>query len=746
MAKSLISAVSKMPKIAKFIIWISILLWILLRGLPRIVPWPGQQVLDSMNWSIIVQDYHGRPLQVRPVNKQGLRRIYLPKDAIPQALAHAVLLSEDRRFYFHPGFDPLSLARAAWQYLRGRADSGASSISMQLARLLHPRPSGIPITIGLKIREIWQAMKIESRFSKKEILSLYLNLVPFGNNIEGYAAAAWYFFGKEVSELSSEELCILAIIPRSPTRYNPILHPENNKRMAWWLARKIDKETKSSDLVLPVQNHPWPWLAPHFVEYLLSDREKWSLPQQRGMLPLQTSLRLEMQNQAETMLRNLVNNAGQYRISNGAMLLIDPRSMEVLVYLGSADFHNNDTQGQNDGVRMRREPGSTLKPFLYAESLDTGWTASTVLPDISMEFGKESIYLPQNFNQQFNGPVRLRQALAASLNIPAIYTLSILGVQTFIDKLVLAGFQNLDSQRSTLGVSLAVGGTDISLWELVGAYAALRNGGLYRPLRYSAEPGPNGIRIWSTESAAIITHILSHGQDRSLTFTNSTALEFDYPAAIKTGTSNQFNNIWAAGFTADLTGAVWMGNFSGETVIGVPGSGIPAQLLRTAFELWSQKEPFPAAPDLQTVTICALSGMTATGLCPHAINEIFVPGTIPPACDWHRITPSGSVSAVYPQEYAAWANDYNYSLGISRSGPLGISSPNEGAVYYDTPERPGSIEIRLTGSGNAALRANGVIVYQGILPASVHWPMQTGSVEFVLEQNDQRVVRRITVQ
>lgn len=735
---------------------VAFLLLLALWGIPRIVPWEGQSALDEMTWSLQVQDREGRLLQVRPVNDDGLRRVYLPREELPGNLVRIVRRSEDRRFFFHPGFDVFSLLRAGFHYARGEDYSGGgSTISMQLARILHPRPAGTELTVAMKLRETFEALQLESRYSKREILELYINLIPFGRNIEGYPAAAQLYFGKDLALLLPEEICILTVIPRSPALYDPFTSPDANRAAAGRLASEVLSNGDSDPLIegafrgLPAGPASWPFEAPHFVAQVLTRRENWPSDRHSGRLPIRTTLDLDLQKEAGSLLAFNVELAGDFRISNGAMLLADPETMEILAYLGSADFYNKEDSGQIDGVMMLREPGSTLKPLLYGTALDLGWTAATILPDIPMEFGDRFIYTPMNYDQQYHGPVRLRQALAASLNIPAVYTLERLGVERFIDALLDAGFQSLESQREGLGVSLAIGGAEVSLAELVQGFGAMYAGGTVRPLKYLDDDPSAGTRVWSLESADIITDIMSSSDDRVMTFGRTGPVRFDYPAAIKTGTSNQFNNIWAVGFTSDMIGAVWMGNFDGSTVIAAPGSSLPATVLHEAFDRWSEKGEIHRHSDLETRRICSISGMEATDACPYTMDEVFAWGTAPGSCDWHRRNNrNGRTTLQYPSDYSHWAERYGYTLEFSDTMPAGIAYPVEGAVYFmdsGAPGGVGEIRISLVGAGPGRLIADGRQIYDGPLPADIHWKMKPGVITFVLEQNETRVSRRIEV-
>jgi len=739
-----------MRRVVILVITFLALYLIAFRLIPRVVPWAGAEALVEITWSQVILDRQGREIQIRPVNNQGLRRIFIPLEEIPRNTLAIIRRGEDRRFYFHPGFDPLSLLQATIRFARtGEKAGGASTITMQLVRIITPRNPSSPVNPQMKLREIWEALQIESRYTKKEILELYINLLPFGRNIQGYQSAARVYFNRHLEELSPEEIAVLAVIPRAPQRFDPLSRRKQNLQAARALLEKALPKTnpeeiteKSHRRLLP-SVRPWPFEAPQFCEWIAASLE--NRPQEKeGRVPIHTTLDLDMQRQAQALLKYHVDLGEDFRISNGAFILADPHDMNVLVYIGSADFENEADSGQIDGVRILREPGSTLKPFLYAQALDSGWSAATILPDIPTEFGGEFVYLPENYNEQFHGPVRLRQALAASLNIPAIYTLERLGVQSFIDSLISAGFTSLEDQRKTLGVSLAVGGAEVSLAELLQGYGSLYSGGMFRSLRFFPDDPLISHRVWSHESVDIINHIISHSDDRTLTFGRGGPIHFGYPAAIKTGTSNQYNNIWAVGFTADLIGAVWMGNFDGRTVIATPGSSLPMKILHQAFDTWSTKGYLPRYSELETVEICSISGMGATPNCPYTINEQFTRDSLPSRCTWH-VREGSELAVRYPPEYADWARRYGYKLQFSHSQVPAIISPVENAVYYHDGSVGGSIRIRLGGSGPAILRRNTQLLYQGNLPAELYWPLEEGMISFTLEQGDTRVHRQIEV-
>ena len=711
--------------------------------LPRLLAYAGEEALRGIEYSRVALDASGAELQVLPLNN-GLRRLYRGPEQVPDALRDIVIRSEDARFRLHPGVDFLALVRAVFQNLRaGGTVSGASTISMQAARLLLPRGR----SWKSKAAEAWEAMQLESRLGKEAVLDLYLNLLPFGHNAEGFGAAARIFFGRELSDLGTAELAVLAVVPRAPLRYDPFVHPEDVKPMAVALLERSGRmsgdHAAAVDEALAAVLDPsrpgiWPFRAPHYIVWL-SERPEWKAWDSRKPFP--TGIEPRLQSWLEDLLSRTVEEARRKRVSNAAALFVRPGDMRIAAWVGSVDFHDEAGSGQTDGVRIHRQPGSALKPFLYSLALGRGFRASTVLPDVPTDFGGEEVYVPANFNNQFNGPVRLRQALASSLNVPAVHTLQRLGVQPFVDLLLADGFDSLAEQRGWMGLGLALGNAEVSLFELVRGYGVFLNEGT--PVRLNASPGmavedPEARPIIDPRVAMLVRDILIRHPDRTLAFGRGGNTRLRFEGAIKTGTSDQFNNIWAVGFTSDLLGGVWMGNFSGATVVGTADSGYPAGIISATLESFSAHEAFPPVRGLERAAICSLSGLLATKDCPHTMEEWFLPGTEPGPCDWHRKSARG-ISTVYPQEYQNWLSRYRYSVAeISTDAELEIASPLNGAQYFIDPAKGADeqgFSARATGTGRGSLLLDGVTIQRGIFPLKAWVKLQRGSHRLEVRQD-----------
>ena len=702
--------------------WLSIGLGGLLLFSTLLLPFKEINTLRDGPWSLRLTDRHGRLLQILPVNNEGLRREFIALESVPPRLVLTMIESEDRRFRLHPGVDPVAILRALRDNLRaGRVVSGASTVTMQLAGRLHPAGDGI----GSKFREAWDALRLELRLSKNEILELWLNTLPFGSNVEGILSGSRRYFGNSLLLLTSEEAVALSRIPRSPARYAGE----------------------------PVSD--WPFNAPHFSA-LIAGRYQGSRRE-----PVATTLDMELQAALEGIIASRVSAAAEYRISTGAGLVLDSKTGEVLAYVGSADFYDSDASGQIDGVQILRQPGSTLKPFLYAQALEAGMTPSTLLPDVPLEFGAGEVYTPENFSNTYRGPVRLRVALASSLNIPAVHTVVQVGVASFVDRLIALGFSSLIGSREELGSGIALGNAEVSLFELATAFSVFPRKGVYLPARIvlyeeldrELDRGLDGTapvarQVIDSRAAFLIRDILASPTGRIPGFGTETILNTPFEAIFKTGTSDQFTNIWALGATEKLTVGIWMGNFGGATVIGRPGSSLPAaaavEFLTQAQEISRYRSeaagPGQLPAGIVEREICSFSGQTAGPECPGRLREYFIMGTEPKPCQIHR-----GGRTVLPAEYRQWAGMKGINADYEGAGELTIHSPVPGAVYYLDPGLPAesqSLRVELDGGGALELLVDGIPVVRGESPLIYHLPLRRG--EHLLEARAEDARRQIT--
>ncbi|GAB2790420.1 penicillin-binding protein 1C [Hymenobacter luteus] len=570
---------------------------------------------------------------------------------ITPVLRKAILEKEDRWFRWHFGVNPVALVQAAARNLFGTGrTTGASTITMQVARLLEPKER----TFGNKLLEMLRATQLELHYSKDEILQLYLNLVPYGGNMEGVKSAALLYFQQTPDYLSLAQTVTLAIIPNRPRglvlgKNNAAVLQERNR----WLKRfgeagLFPKEEVADALLEPldVQRHPAPTLAPHLSRRLVR--------QFPGQAIIRSSLQRSKQARAEDLTLGYVRRLRELGISQAAVLVVNNRTRQVEAYVGSADFRDFGSQGQNDGVVAVRSPGSTLKPFLYALAMDRGLvTPKLLLPDVPTNFQG---YRPENFDKRCNGEVTLERALAYSLNIPAVRVLNQLGVPAFTDKLRQAGFRNITRNRARLGLSSILGGCGASLEELTNLYVTLAEGGQYSPLQFTSPPGPlpfkeeelgassrtkssgspslkergpgGEAQLISPAAAFLTTDILAQLTRPDLPLGAASSMRLP-KVAWKTGTSYGRRDAWSIGYNRQYTIGVWVGNFSGQGSPALTGADVATPLLFDLFNALAYNSPNnwftpPAALDFRLV--CAESGRVPGENCPDQVIDYFLPG------------------------------------------------------------------------------------------------------------------------
>ena len=697
----------------------------------RFSPYHALSDFNKRPVSTRIYDCQGKLIQITAV-ENGIRREFIPLSEIPPFVQEAFIESEDKKFYSHHGIDFAAILRAFFQNAsEGRTVSGASTITMQLARIIKPNTKRSFFT---KITEAFDALRLESRLPKSRILEFYLNSVPFGFNAEGIASAARTFYSKSVKELSRDESICLAVSVRRPSLYNPFKVSPT--------ARKFS----------------YPFEAPHFVRYITN------LPDSPvgKKAEVHTSLYLDLQNAVADMLSRSVAEQAKNRLSNGAVLVCDTQTGEILSWIGSSDFFDEEHKGQIDGILSVRQPGSSMKPFLYALALENGFSPSSVLPDIPMEFGFESLYVPQNFNNRFNGPVRFRVALASSLNIPAVWLLNEIGIEKYQKKLFELGFNSLKEQEA--GLSLALGGAEVSIFELTQAFSVFARDGLFLPLRAiddfdsdqtsikekkESPDSEEAAQVFDVNTARLICDILSDKDARALGFGYNQTFQTPFPSMFKTGTANQYQNITALGATPRYTVGIWMGNFSGETVIGKTGSSIPAKIARDILVMLqgNKGEDFKKPAQFQKERICSLSGKIACENCPDTVKEYLPIGEkSQEKCDWHT---KGGTS--YPAEYATWFRLKNRSGIVDDKGsPLKIISPRNGSsFYYDESIRHDLQKLVVEASGGSEETArffvDGRFFCESSRPFLAQVPIERGKEKISVQCGEESTEIEITV-
>ncbi|HTR76562.1 MAG TPA: penicillin-binding protein 1C, partial [Gemmatimonadaceae bacterium] len=610
---------------------------------------------------VTVEDRHGIVLRSTRAG-DGTASSWVSYDRINPNLIDAFVAVEDRRFWDHHGVDIHAIARALRDDLRARhVVSGASTITMQLARLLRPTAR----SWSGKIEQAMFAFRLEAHLGKQQILEQYLNRVELGQDAVGVAAASALYFSTSPFEVSVGQAATLAGLAHAPSRDNPFVSPSRARaRQVVALGRMRQMGFATRDDVArarvePIINDPQrpPFLAPHFTTRVLA----WiaaagdSTPTTR----IRTSLDLGLQTELEGEVRETVQALNDRGVAQAAVVVLDNETGAVLAWVGSPDFWSPDN-GQTDMVASPRQPGSALKPFLYGLAFDRGFTAASILPDIPKSYATPiGAYQPRNYDRRFRGPVRAREALASSYNVPAVELASRIGTASLLQTLHLAGFTSLNRDAEYYGLGLALGNGDVTLVELANGFRALANGGEWTPwtwrLAPPETPPAQSRRVITPQASAIVLNILSDPAARMPGFGFETPFDFPFPTAVKTGTSRHFTDNWAVGTTAGFTVAVWAGNFNGHPMEGVSGVTGAGPLLHRAVMAVARRVPpgvltTPDQVGAIRLPVCRLSGLRATPACPR-LDEWFIRGTEPARFDdWER---GGRVTL--PAEYTDWA-------------------------------------------------------------------------------------------
>ena len=542
-------------------------------------------------------------------------------------LIKTMIYKEDRWFRFHPGVNPIAITRALLQNITShKRVSGASTITMQVIRMLEPRER----TLTNKLIECFRAFQLELHHSKNEILELYINLLPFGGNIQGVKAASFLYLDQEPQALSLAQIVTLAIIPNDPNHLR--LGNGNDKIVRernFWLQKLskygiFDKKSLDDALIEPLtaKRFDAPKQIPHLAR-LLSGKYP-------GSPVIKTFINQRLQDYAENTLSDQVIMYRGMGVGNAAVVLIDNRTHAVVAYAGSAGFGDNQFQGQVDGASSLRSPGSALKPFLYALAMDRGLiTPKTILQDIPQNFNG---YRPLNYDETFRGRLAASQALALSLNIPAVDLANRVGVELFNEKLSRGGLKWIGERKKTLGLSVILGGCGVTLTELTNLYSCLANGGIKYPLRFTSddkyiEPDT----LFSPQSAWMINEILTglKRPDLPNNFENSVNLPH---IAWKTGTSYGRRDAWSFGYNPDYTVGVWVGNFDGTGIPELSGADFATPILFKIFNYLTYNRKanwFKRPSGLDFRLVCSESGLPPGESCTNLVMDDFIPAVSP---------------------------------------------------------------------------------------------------------------------
>ncbi len=586
-------------------------------------------------------------------------------DKISPWLLSAVISAEDKRFYTHSGVDVAAVLRAAWQNTReGDVVSGASTITQQLARAISPRPK----TWWGKTKEAFSAVRLEQTHTKEEILEQYFNLLEFGNLTQGAQAASRFYFGVDAADLSLAQAAFLAGMLKSPTQYNPVKHfARALKRQKYVLAQMhqsgvIDDEfyalAQEEKIVLRAQ--PRPFYAPHFTQFAAA-----LVP--AGSPAVTTTLDRELQTQVEHALKNQLARLTDSNVTNGAVVVLDNATGGILAYAGSVGFNDKKHSGQIDGVRALRQPGSALKPFVYGLAFSKGTlTPATLLADTDTFF--EGGFRPRNYDENFHGLVSARAALACSYNIPAVKAAETVGAPALLNLLHQLGFASLTKTADFYGLGLSLGNGEVKLLELANAYATLARGGVWQPVLLATRPEVklpgHPMRALDEKTAYLVTDILKDNQARAAAFGLNSPLSMPFEMAAKTGTSKDYKDNFALGYTPRWTVGVWVGNFDAspmQKVSGITGAGPILHDVALAVQARYPSPGFTAPKGVKHARVCNETGLLAGPKCTHTHEDVFDENFLPARCDGQHQPAVASVQ---------------------------ITSPTAGDIFYVDPATP----------------------------------------------------------
>ena len=700
--------------------WALLVLAACFRSLPPALTAP------SARTTVLVLDRDGRLLREVSVG-QGLAENPVKLSELSPWVVPALLAAEDGRYYRHPGVDPVAVTRAMGQLLLARrVVSGASTLTQQLARTLDP----VPRSARGKLREMALALRIEASLSKERILEEYLSRVEFGPNLFGIDAASRHYFGKPASALDLAEAAALVSIPRGPSLYDPRRRPHLLERRRLRVLGRLQELGLASDAEIaraeltPLRiNGAASAEGAEHLSFKLAERYAGQSGERTHSL--RTSLNAELQREAERVARAALPTLLTHGGDAISLVVLDNETSDVLAYVGSPSYFDVKRQGANDGVQAKRQPGSALKPFVYAAAIEQlGYGPATLLPDLPRDFAVAGgNFAPRNYDQRFRGPVLLRQALGSSLNLPALEVTSRLGPPRLLETLRRFGFASLERDAEHYGVGLALGDGEVTLLELASAYAALARGGeLLSPrlvLSLSASgaaarelPAAAGRRVLTAEQAALLTDMLADDAARAAGFGRDSVLNLPFPVAAKTGTSKGYRDNWAVGYTREVTVAVWAGNFDGTPLrdaSGITAAG-PAfhDLMLAAMR---GRSPAPLiAQTLSAAEVCTLSGKRPGAACQYRRLEHFGRGREPSeSCDMHvlvHLDAAGRESAArcstgtrvlerYPLEYRAWAEQAGRPLAgvnLSTTCPPEAEAPSAPRVTFPRPQQAFAID------------------------------------------------------
>ncbi len=637
-------------------------------ALPWCFPWP-EELNHPPAGATAITDRHGTPL--RRLLDGGTRAGQaLELHEIPRALVLATLAAEDQRFHSHGGVDWLATARAAKDSLSaGRSVSGASTVTQQLVKAVHPRPR----TLWTKFLEIMTARRIEMTWSKEQILAAYLNRLNYGSFAAGCGEAAQTFFDKPLRDCSLAECALLAALPQAPTRLSPWRNPEGaEKRKAWVLGRLMslgwitpEEHDRATQEPLRLARHASAFRAPHFVDMILADEPP-------PGTTVRTTLDLTIQDHCERCVRDRLSRLSDNNVQHAAVVVLENATGQVLALVGSPDY-TSPRSGQVNGATARRSPGSALKPFTYLLAFQNGQSPADIVDDLPLELMTPTgIYRPENYNRRAAGPVSLRAALANSLNLSAVRTLQKHGGPAALtEALQSCGVTTLTRDPDEYGLGLTIGGGEVTLLELTAAYSCLARMGTHRaPVFLTDAAAPPEVRVFDPAACWLLADVLADNDARIRNFGMESALRLPFPVAVKTGTSTDYRDNLTVGYNARFTVGVWAGNFDNSPMRGVSGVTGAAPIFRDIFTWLDARWPTPwfeRPPEVMEMQIDPLTGKPRpsrlAGQRP-AVMEKFLRENAP-AADSGESFYDAAGRVLLPRRYAAWLAGPDNWLGAA---------------------------------------------------------------------------------
>jgi len=584
-------------------------------------------VPDKIEYSTIITDNKGEVVHAY-LTSDDKWRMKTTLEEISPLLRKTIVEKEDKYFYYHPGINPFAIGRALTKNIfRLKRTSGASTITMQVARALEPKRR----SYFNKLIEMFRALQLEWKYSKEEILQLYLNLVPYGSNLEGVKSASILYFKKNPDHLSLAEITALSIIPNRPSslligRNNDLIVIERNRWLRKFAEDKVFTEKEIQDALqepLTATRGTVPKQIPHLAYKLKKSGED----------IVHTNIELNTQLKVEKLTSDYVRTVQLKNIRNAAVVIIDNKTHTVISYVGSGNFYDTTDGGQVNGAAAIRQPGSTLKPLLYAMCIDEGlMTPKAIITDVAISYDG---YAPENYDKQFNGYVTMEYALEHSLNIPAVKGLRMLGKDKLVHKLASCNFQQIKKDQSKLGLSMILGGCGATLEELTGLYSVFANDGKYYPPEFALDPespirkinSASPTRITSTAATYMINETLSKVNRPDFPI-NWQSTERMPKIAWKTGTSYGRRDAWSIGYNKNYTIGVWVGNFSGAGVQELSGATIATPLLFKIFnsiDYDSDEEWFRQPADCDIRQVCSETGWIPNDFCSNLSTDYFIP-------------------------------------------------------------------------------------------------------------------------